>query len=65
LFHSWPATAGSAVGKPERITTPDAERVVAVTEPVTVPINPAVEVTGPEKVVEAMVNSLYMQYFVL
>jgi hypothetical protein len=39
--------------------------VVAATAPVTAPTKPFVEVTGPENVVEAMINSLYMQYFVL
>jgi hypothetical protein len=41
-----------------RETTPEAVRVVAATAPVTAPVTaptkPLVEVTGPEKVVEAM-----------
>jgi len=46
---------------PESVALPEVEIVVAVTAPT----KPLVEVTGPENVVEAMINSLYMQYFVL
>ena len=54
-----------SVELPVTANVPEAVTVVAVTAPVTAPIKPAVEVTGPENVVEAMIIPLYMQHFVL
>jgi hypothetical protein len=70
-FQIAPGTPGLTVGMmitlavPDRVAFPEAVMVVATTAPVTVPVTlptkPLVEVTGPEKVVEAMLQFLKLR----